>query len=153
MSKYVDGINEHNMDMFLKALRSGEYGQTKGILHRVSPEGKVGFCCLGVMSNLACQNGVGDMRVKPDGEGGHTVDYSGHWGLPTSEVLDWIGIPQANRKDALSEGVFNIQFPKSGIVKYGETATASLLNDYFGKTFGEIADIFENEFKAEKETV
>jgi hypothetical protein len=36
-------------DKWVKALRSGEYGQTKGIL----TNGKGGFCCLGVLQHVA----------------------------------------------------------------------------------------------------
>jgi hypothetical protein len=39
--------------LWLKALRSGKYKQTKGVL-----KDSIGYCCLGVASELAVQQGI-----------------------------------------------------------------------------------------------
>jgi len=52
-------------DKWVKALRSGEYGQTKGTL----TNGKGGFCCLGVLQHVAsggsCEVYDGTFRACP----------------------------------------------------------------------------------------
>jgi hypothetical protein len=47
-------MNPEVKDQWVKALRSGEYEQTRNLLHRVDG----GYCCLGVLSELAVQAGV-----------------------------------------------------------------------------------------------
>lgn len=44
-------MNKRIKNLWVKALRSGKYLQTKGILHKKS-RGYDKFCCLGVLTNL-----------------------------------------------------------------------------------------------------
>lgn len=46
---------------WLKALRSGEYGQTKNVLC----DGKGNFCCLGVLEHIALK---GEVEITPEGK-------------------------------------------------------------------------------------
>lgn len=53
-------------DLFVKALESGEYPQTSGRLVRLDENGnKAGFCCIGVLSELAVMAGVAEWRATP----------------------------------------------------------------------------------------
>lgn len=45
---------------WVKALRSGEYKQTKNLLHRVDG----GYCCLGVLCELAVKAGIIDAAAR-----------------------------------------------------------------------------------------
>lgn len=40
-------------DMWVAALRSGDYKQGKGVLGRTLPDGSEEYCCLGVLCDLA----------------------------------------------------------------------------------------------------
>lgn len=44
--------------LLLDALKSGEYEKTTGVLARQKDEETVGYCCLGVLSDLASKRGV-----------------------------------------------------------------------------------------------
>ena len=53
-----------NAQSWLKALRSNEYVQTTGFLHRTTttPFSKIGWCCLGVACDVY-QKKVGDLTI------------------------------------------------------------------------------------------
>ncbi len=136
MSKYVDGINEENMDTFLDALRSGEFEQGK---HYLNAEGKM--CCLGVASELAHRAGVVDKQVDQCG----VAKYSGYTGILGPKVAEWLGLPN------IADG--DVPFHKLGYRPNGQThmsITAMGYNDTLGKSFPEIADAFEKEFTREQ---
>ena len=145
MSKYIDGVNEENMDTFLKALRSGVYPQTTGTLCELDNEGEVvGYCCLGVGSQVAYE--VGAVTK----EGVDAIKYGGQKDLAPVELLDWLGIPEDNRKHEDTDRAWNIKFYKSGLENEEyEHVTATELNDDYAESFKTIADVFENEFKKE----
>lgn len=44
---------------WVAALRSGEYKQTTGVLTEVNDDGTTSHCCLGVLCELALQDGLG----------------------------------------------------------------------------------------------
>lgn len=138
--KYVDGINEENMDKFLAALRSGEFKQAKYALQIKG----VGFCCMGVMSELAFEDGAVSKK-----ETEFEVTYGGVGNLPTAETLDWLGIPEKNRfKVNPLINSYNIKLFHSGITPTSSSGyiTPSEINDSMGMSFGKIADLFEHEF-------
>lgn len=111
--------------MWVRALRSGEYKQTTRVLHNIQENA---FCCLGVLCELAVQNKVCD---KIDSGGVVTMyAYTSHNTLPHS-VMNW-----ADMKSI--EGYFPIEINLPCLTK---------LNDD-GKSFAEIADIIENNYKA-----
>ena len=43
------------MKKWVKALRSGEYPQVKGSMCKKLNDGRDGFCCLGVLTNIYCE--------------------------------------------------------------------------------------------------
>lgn len=128
------------MEIWVKALRSGEFGQTKERL-----KDDVGHCCLGVLCTLAPKE-VGEFRGQafhfkienddysdecPDSPDNQPlVDIKEEGELP-STVQEWSGMYG-------SVGEFK------GKMK-GHTSLAEL-NDG-GKTFLEIADLIENNWQ------
>lgn len=143
MSKYIDGIHEERFDQFLKDLRSGEFQQGKHTLE----DGLGRLCCLGVACIRAVEAGVIERGETDYGSiryGDTTVD------LP-NQVADYLGIPVANRESAETVGT-DVRFFKQGFDKdnaEGRKQTAIGFNDTQGKSFAEIADAFEAEFKRE----
>lgn len=158
MSKYIEGVNEVNMDTFLKALRSGEFNQVTGTLCGVDyGTGEVqGYCCLGVGSEIVHRESDGLVHKFVDGG---DVSYNGNRLLAPIELLDWLGIPEASRED--DDSGWNIKFFKAESVLTREeyfgsdfelldtVASATELNDDMGVSFEGIADVFENEFLKE----
>jgi hypothetical protein len=129
MTYTPEQIQEHRRE-WLDALRSGKYNQTTGFLAVVQGNGRqsVGHCCLGV----ACEV-YGLVPDAFENDGARVVKM---WGGTSSylprEVMDWLGVTMS---DPMAEG------------PYGRTS-ASSLNDG-GKTFAEIADLFEREWFGE----
>ncbi len=125
-----------NAEKWVKALRSGEYQQTREGL-----QDKTGFCCLGVACDLFMKDtGVGSWSAEPNEEGyydflypvpedykdisdeDHWVDYTE---LPAI-VREWLGV-------TTSGGVYT---------KINEDDDGCLAGDNdAGKSFKEIADI------------
>jgi len=140
MSKYIAGINEENFDAFLTALRSGDYKQGHHKLE--SRDGS--FCCLGVVSNLASEAGA--VERKELDYGGIFYDTSS--GALSLRVADWIGLPKSHRVHG--ETSCDVPFFKQGFDNNDDDKrvhTAIGWNDSLGKSFAEIADAFEAEFR------
>lgn len=105
---------------WVEALRSGEFEQTKGNLCD-----STGYCCLGVLSELAVREGKADKWKADDGDDvfffGKKRGDADDTFLPRS-VMRWAGL------DSDSPAV--------------EGDSLAVLNDN-GKTFEEIADLIE----------
>lgn len=112
---------------WVSALRSGEYSQGHGALQKGG-----GFCCLGVLCDLAVKAGVeltiGNACGCGDDDCSPGVTYNNNESYPPTPVLDWAGMSSMDP-----------------IVKYGgETRTLSALNDE-GRSFEEIANLIEEQ--------
>ena len=127
-------------ELWLTALRSGEYQQGKGALvHRGQGQGQDQFCCLGVLCDLAEKAGV--VRRNPSGYPYGSDSYGEDrdiGGLP-AEVMLWSGISFCEGE--LSEPVPNPD-PISNLVENGRTLI--VLNDTFNYTFEQIANVIES---------
>lgn len=122
------------------ALRSGNYQQTTGVLHRFKDD-NVGYCCLGVLCDLAAQEGVVNERqdgyeysifednIRPTYDGSATE-------LPLS-VQEWAGFEKYE-----SNPTFKNQWVNS--TGHGFNTLAEV-NDN-GGTFEDIAKIIEEQF-------
>lgn len=117
-------------ERWIAALRSGKFNQTTGVLHRTKEHGKdaEGYCCLGVLCELAVAEGVITSRVDSFGD---LVAYgpSGHTGFLPEAVDAWA---------ELTKGY-------DPVLSSGESL--SVLNDD-GKSFTEIADVIEADIDA-----
>jgi hypothetical protein len=143
-------VNADVKAKWLAALRSGEYKQTQGVLaHTFFSEGEngevTGYCCLGVLCDLAVKDGVIPPPVKDYGgdwkygafdrvlydEGDYKEYDTSETGLPMT-VREWAGLDVSDED------------PKWTDPTPDEPSNYTLAgaNDS-GKTFAEIADIIE----------
>lgn len=109
-------------ERWAQALESGQYAQTKELLHNES-----GYCCLGVLCDIA---GVKWERQEKRGEAYYTYDDNNMErgvSLLTRAMCEWIGL-------TTSDGRFG---PKGSEEKLTD------LNDQ-GKDFKEIAEIIRS---------
>jgi len=100
-------VNQERMRLWVEALRSGSYRQARNKLKVAlrDPDGnltdEVGYCCLGVMCEVAIANGL-NLAVSEDDPDGGTEPYYRYGvpgrpelssgGYPPSVVLVWYGI-------------------------------------------------------------
>lgn len=107
-----------NAKAWVAALRSGEYRQTKAMLH--SERG--GYCCLGVACELyGAEHGIGwEKSGRHEG-----LVFLGHDGSLPFDVLEWLGL-------------------KNEIGSFGDGNALTTLNDA-GKRFKTIAKVIESE--------
>lgn len=119
-------MNPEVKEKWLAALRSGDYTQTRTALYK---DGS--YCCLGVLCEIAVQEGV-PLQVRETS----IMDtmykyYNDESGLLPYEVQTWAGLINRNPNTTESpEG-----YPRS----------MAELNDN-GWTFEEIADVIERDF-------
>lgn len=105
-----------NAQKWVDALRSGEYVQGKDSLRTWDR-----LCCLGVLSELAIENGVEiEKSISPMG----IYSYNGDDCYAPTLVADWVGLTS-----------------KQGVYGHGNSCLAKK-NDA-GCTFSEIADLIE----------
>ena len=113
-------------ERWIKELRSGDYEQGMGALHRVRGGQNV-FCCLGVLSHLAWLGGVVEREFNPT-TGCYrygTDDYTSS-GVLVDAVRDWSGV----------DNEFGW---------YGAGGSLTSDNDE-GLTFEQIANVIEEKF-------
>lgn len=107
---------------WLAALRSGEYPQTVGTLHRIVADGgrkAVGWCCYGVLCDLAHAQGVVLSRKSDD----QREFFEGSSSTLPYSVYHWAGLPDSN---PMVCGLSLAQW-----------------NDHAWSSFSEIADLIE----------
>lgn len=136
-------MNPEVKSKWVARLRSGEYAQGSGYLNQANGNGGREYCCLGVLCEIAREEGV----IPDPKEAGDILDYGGispeelsvpqpRFGMqfPPPEVVKWAG---------LSEYDPHIEYEHD---LYEETieGTLSELNDE-GRTFDEIADLIEKQ--------
>ena len=117
---------------WVQALRSGEYRQTKTVLHDGA-----GFCCLGVLCDL------------------YLTAHNDHWTFGYGDVTDaryidtdyqvlpkavqkWAGLPH-------DHGAFVVFDREHDSMPQQTTDTLAELNDRWGKSFDELADLIEEQ--------
>lgn len=118
---------------WVDALRSGDYSQTKNLLADSD-----GYCCLGVLCEIAVQDGV---VYRSDGtyfstEDSH--DYSSEE-LPRA-VQEWAGLDRMKFPENPLTDVKHIHPHRPSD---RETAHFSELNDDMGYDFAKIADVID----------
>ncbi len=133
-------MNPEIKERWITALRSGNYGQVKGqlgveIAHQPDHSG---YCCLGVLCEVAVEDGVVTREVMPSGTVEYVDEnYGEHARMVLSEaVTEWADIvenPEVNVEglDIVIDDVLRT------------SASLAELNDYAGKDFNFIADVIE----------
>jgi hypothetical protein len=135
-------------EMWLKALRSGEYTQGQGHLHRIdeTPSEEVHtFCCLGVLCDLAVKNGVAVQTTKllrHDGATEFKVEvYGGRPTMPPTSVVQWAFDTAFLARHPNSYEQYNVPV-LNPTYDDGMNQTLESLNDQ-GYSFEAIADLIE----------
>lgn len=131
------------LKLWTEALESGEYEQTTGTLVRVEEDQQgrpAGFCCLGVLCELAIEAGVPGIEYVPpvdynDGMGpvdaGYkTREYARETGSLPILVQQWAGLDSADPSAEFG----------------GRARPLSDWNDTAGKDFNEISEIIKHNF-------
>lgn len=116
------------------ALRSGEYPKTTGTLRTED-----GFCCLGVLCDLAVKAGEIDEPVTKDrGLQTHQVyyEYDGEPSVLSTPVRNWAGLDMSNPDIPYQESMRDAVWRSRGHVSLAELND----NDY---TFPQIADLID----------
>ncbi|MEU7863451.1 hypothetical protein [Nonomuraea sp. NPDC049141] len=117
-------MNSEVKTEWLAALRSGEYKQAKGKLYDLKTDG---YCCLGVLCDLAEKRGL-IKRVVDESDG--TVWFGPSFTVVEDEtVRAWAGLADSNP---------SLPDPDDDFFGY----SAAGLNDE-GYTFAQIADLIE----------
>jgi hypothetical protein len=91
-------MNPEVKALWLAALRSGEYQQTKGKLRRTDDNDNysAGYCCLGVLCDVAVKNGL-DLKVETiDGKFSGYVEYNGNADTLPDAVQGWAGLHEGD---------------------------------------------------------
>lgn len=152
-----------NREIALKladALESGEYAQGRSRLCLVNENGSKEFCCLGVLSEIAVQEGVirrfegvddvayGSSREDEDGELGYCFppDSIGVWAELDTPPLNTIyfdvtGHPKLVWGEEDGPPKREGDYTYDGRIIVG----AHELNDHFNFTFAEIAQLIRND--------
>lgn len=126
-------MNTEIKNKWVTALRSGEYKQARGSLVAVE-DGERGYCCLGVLCQLAADEGVCEVTgtMFHTGEADYYSPNTSETVLPNS-VMDWSGL---NSFDPC-------------VTFQGEASThqvsLSALNDNRQLSFSQIADLIEEQ--------
>lgn len=138
--------NQTVIKQWVDALRSGEYKQTTGRLHRIEKEqawGTVtpaGMCCLGVLCDLAVKAGV----VQASATGTGLMRYGNETHVLPQAVKEWAGFefdnPYVNHLADFGDGEMENAYEP-----------LSLLNDDHGLGFPAIADAIEATYLAKSD--
>lgn len=122
--------NTDVIKLWVEALESGDYAQTTGRLQRTGPSDRpAGYCCLGVLCDVAIKQGVPIGRFDLyDSVLFCNLENSedASWEVLPNVVMEWAGL---DTDDPLIDG-----------------HTASEWNDVCRTTFPEIADKIRKEF-------
>lgn len=119
-------MNPEVKTKWLEALRGGEYKQARGVLRTAED----GYCCLGVLSQIASDEGV--MPQPEKSQYGESYAWVNKDGMTTNnmylpkDVMAWSGLDSSSGE--INNGNCNCNLAK--------------MNDK-GHTFDEIADIIE----------
>ena len=120
-------MNEQVKKLWLDALRSGKYKQTRGKLRRNRGKDKASFCCLGVLCNLHAEAHPEIAAKETDPK-----SYMGEKELPPVKVQEWAGLDNRDPLVIVGRG-----WPE-------RPSRISTLNDC-GYTFKQIADLIEKQ--------
>jgi hypothetical protein len=139
----------------VKALRSGKYPQTRGVLSRVLATGTgvpAGQCCLGVACDIS---GLGKWTVNNlDDPLKYEVDGDSDGSVLPERVKDWYGFEYVQARfepsEATREQLKEVLGADHQLVKARPSIGLADLNDA-GVPFSVIADVLERDFNEPSE--
>lgn len=133
-------------EAWLKALRSGDYAQGK---HRLLTTHGAAFCCLGVLCDLGVKAGIIERSDREPIPGYQDVTFGGETHYPPAEVTNWAtegNVPLVAGEADLMAAWF-VPMPEgledSMYVSQGGRISLAALNDEYGYTFAQLADLIE----------
>lgn len=146
-------MNQEKLQLWLKALRSGEFNQTNHSLKNNIDNGKVGYCCLGVASELYCkspegiQNGAEFVFVENSWEDNswkfRSEDDVQEAVLP-EEVFRWLFDIEKGVYMDYNKQLSMLELLDGSLITYHNDGYIDY--DITQKNFNQIADILEREF-------
>lgn len=124
MNKVVKRTRKQVFKLWVKALRSGEYKQSEGSL-----KNKDGFCCLGVLCDLAAKDGGAGWTKEKNAFGnyGYKNDHDVMYGALPNHMREWlkISIEEQDKLVEMNDGRFN----------WTESCSFSEIANYIENTF------------------
>lgn len=127
--------NRKVIEKWVAALESGKYEQTTGTLRDDE-----GFCCLGVLTELAVNEGVVPPATMTEDGWSYIVDDRGHLALPPTVVREWAGLDEEMRVEAtVTDDVWNDEADELVEVEATRKVELTDLNDSRGFSFKDIA--------------
>lgn len=138
----LDAVHKRRVRKWVAALRSGDYRQGTGELHKRDSKGVDRFCCLGVACDIARKGRVKvPKEERPSPRGSTTILYGGYEGSLPADVADWLfgdAIPRGHYSDTPDD-------PALYKEEDGNVYSAADVNDN-RTTFKTIADLIEARF-------
>jgi hypothetical protein len=134
-------VNREVITKWVEALESGEYPQTTGRLQRTGPgysDQPIGYCCLGVLCEIAAENGITYKEIPSlDDHPTGVALFGGDDLLPPNSVKEWAGLDSANPLLTVEVPTYDYDLEREVLVEGDHQL--SELNDEYGWTFAEIA--------------
>jgi hypothetical protein len=140
-------MNPEIKQLWLDALRSGKYEQGKLMLKPTESS----YCCLGVLCEIAQERNIGEYIPSEEHRGftfkhkdsDDCYDYYYEDSELPYIVKQWAGLDNENPKVTMNER--NIKEGYKGIIQSEKVLTLAELNDNFGYTFTDLANIIEEQ--------
>lgn len=140
-------MKQEVLDLWIAELESGNYEQATTVLIDNLGDGKVGYCCLGVLCEIAVKNEV----IPPRGEDEFffTEDDDHYLHVPGDKVISWAELGLSNPyfkipvDHPLMEGVNFGDWIIDGQDENFFYLQAATLNDHINLTFPEIAQLLK----------
>lgn len=139
--KYIEEINDEEMDKWIKALRSGEFKQAQGVMYKASEQG---LCCLGVLEAI---NGAQLSSLD-----GVMIGGVNHYWLPSVETVALLNLPvdyiesSTGKTASICVNADQENSTERYEAKSNGTISVTVLNDGVGLDFNQIADRLEETF-------
>ena len=129
-------MNQDVLKKWVAELRSGKYNQGEGHLMQIDDDGDEHFCCLGVLCEIALDEGVPNLE-RVYNEDARRYFYNEREDFLPEPVIEWVGFNSKN------PGVPYVQSDDDS--ETVDDKPLSELNDE-GLSFAAIADLIEQEW-------
>jgi hypothetical protein len=132
-------LNTEVIQRWVDALESGDYKQGDGALSRKLNNGHRRYCCLGVLCELAVEEGViSESRPVPEYPNSFQYGLDGNLSTLPAEVRDWAGLDSGNP---------NLKYDHENENEAQDDMTSCVsMNDSYGVDFPGIAQAIRDTF-------
>jgi hypothetical protein len=134
-------MDQEIKNRWVEALRSGKYKQAEGTLAIHNSDGEESFCCLGVLCEIAVEDGVLVRYMEKDQDDYQFVGYHAAEDFdPDKDIVDFDILPEAVAEWAgLGDNNPNVRFDD-------RDQPISEVNDSYHEDFNTIATLIEEQF-------